>query len=109
MDACDLRGGAEAAWEVVATANLYIQQVAPWKLAKEAREAELDVALGALGRALYRLAILAEPFLPAKAASIRKALGVPATAAAWETLAAPPVAGSATSRPEALFPKPSSV
>ena len=26
----DLRGGAEAAWELVATANLYIQQVAPW-------------------------------------------------------------------------------
>ena len=26
MDALDLRGGAEAAWELVATANLYIQQ-----------------------------------------------------------------------------------
>ena len=61
MDACDLRGGAEAAWELVATANLYIQQVAPWKLAKEGRDAELDVALAALARALYRLAVLTEP------------------------------------------------
>ncbi len=33
------RGGG---WELVATANLYIQQVAPWTLAKEGREAELD-------------------------------------------------------------------
>jgi methionyl-tRNA synthetase len=110
MDANDLRGGAEAAWELVAMANLYIQQVAPWKLAKEGRDAELDVALGALATALYRLAVLAEPFIPAKAASIREALGVSgATGATWDTLAAPPVGGLITSRPETLFPKPSSV
>jgi methionyl-tRNA synthetase len=110
MDAYDLRGGAEAAWELVATANLYIQQVAPWKLAKEGRDAELDVALAALARALYRLAVLAEPFIPAKAASIREALGVPeAKGAAWDTLATPPVGAAVTSRPEVLFPKPSSV
>jgi methionyl-tRNA synthetase len=110
MDACDLRGGAEAAWELVATANLYIQQVAPWKLAREAREAELDVALAALARALYRLAVITEPFIPGKAASIGESLGVAGLpAGAWERLAAPPVGGAATSRPESLFPKPSSV
>jgi methionyl-tRNA synthetase len=110
MDACDLRGGAEAAWELVAAANLYIQQVAPWKLAKEGRDAELDVALATLARALYRLAILVEPFIPEKAAGIREALGVAATEGpAWETVASPPVAGAATRRPETLFPKPASV
>ena len=76
MDACDLRGGAEAAWELVATANLYIQQVAPWKLAKEERDAELDVALAALARALYRLAVLTEPFIPGKAPASGESLGV---------------------------------
>ena len=75
MDACDLRGGAEAAWELVATANLYIQQVAPWKLAKEERDAELDVALAALARALYRLAVLTEPFIPGKAAEHPRVAG----------------------------------
>jgi methionyl-tRNA synthetase len=110
MDAYDLRGGAEAAWDLVATANLYIQQVAPWTLAKEGRNAELDVALHALARTLYRLAVLAEPFIPAKAASIREGLGVsPVAGAAWDTLAAPPVEGAVTSRPETLFPKPSRV
>ena len=109
MDRCDLRGGAEAAWELVATANLYIQQVAPWTLAKEGREAELDVALAALARALYRLAVLAEPFIPGKAAIIRASLGGEGAHSDWVSLEAPPVGGLETRRPEVLFPKPASV
>jgi methionyl-tRNA synthetase len=105
------RGGAEAVWTLVGTANLDIQQVAPWKLAKEGREAELDVALAALARALYRLAVLSAPFIPGKAASIRGSLGLPGSPAddLWDSLATPPVAGLATRRPETLFPKPASV
>jgi len=111
MDVLDLRAGAEAAWELVATANLYIQQTAPWKLAKEAREQELDTALAALGRALYRLAVLAGPFVPGKAEVLWQSLGLPgrAEAAEWSSLVAPPVEGVATTRPEVLFPKPASV
>ena len=78
MDALNLRGGAEAAWDRVATANLYIQQVAPWALAKAGKEAELDTALAALGRALYRLAVLAAPFIPGKAQDLWQSLGLPA-------------------------------
>jgi methionyl-tRNA synthetase len=111
MDSLDLRGGAEAAWELVATANLYIQQVAPWKLAKEGREAELDTALAALGRALHRLAVLSGPFIPGKATDIWTALGAPGQLAdaVWDTLATPPTEGLTSRRPEALFPKPASV
>jgi methionyl-tRNA synthetase len=111
MDGYDLRAGAAAAWDLVATANLYIQQVAPWKLAKEGRETELDVALAALGRALYRLAVLAGPFIPGKAAGIWEALGAPGRPcdALWDSLAAPPVGGLSTRKPETLFPKPASV
>jgi methionyl-tRNA synthetase len=111
MDAVDLRGGAEAAWELVATANLYIQQTAPWKLAKEGLEQELDVALAALARALYRLAVLAVPFVPGKAQVLWGALGLPGEVvqAEWASLEAPPLAGRGTSRPEVLFPKPSKV
>jgi methionyl-tRNA synthetase len=95
----------------VATANLYIQQVAPWKLAKEGREAELDVALAALARVLYRLAVLAGPFIPGKAASIWRSLGsqgLPSDTV-WDSLASPPTAGLQTLRPDTLFPKPASV
>jgi len=111
MDALDLRGGAEAAWGLVGTANLYIQQVAPWALAKAGREAELDAALAAVGRALYRLAVLAAPFVPGKAQLLWQSLGLPGDAllSTWVDLTAPPVTGLATNKPEVLFPKPHTV
>jgi methionyl-tRNA synthetase len=111
MDGYDLRGGAEAAWDLVATANLYIQQAAPWKLAKEGREDELDASLAALGRALYRLAVLVSPFIPGKAESIWASLGVSGGPGNphWGSLSAPPTSGLTTRRPEVLFPKPASV
>jgi methionyl-tRNA synthetase len=111
MDALDLRGGAEAAWELVSTANLYIQQVAPWGLAKQGKEAELDTALGALARVLYRLVVMATPFLPAKAQTLWRSLGLAgeASAASWTSLETPPVSGVTVHRPEILFPKPAAV
>ena len=110
MDAHDLRSGAEAAWSLVATANLYIQQVAPWKLAKEGRDEELNTSLAALARALYRLAVLAQPFIPGKAASIWSTLGAGGDLAVeWDSLPSPPVGGLTVRRAEALFPKPVTV
>ena len=111
MDSLDLRGGADAAWGLVATANLYIQQVAPWALAKADRQPELDTALAALARALYRLAVLASPFIPGKAQLLWQSLGLQweGLAGAWATLERPAVEGLATTKPEVLFPKPASV
>ncbi len=111
MDQLDLRGGAEAAWELVGTANLYIQQMAPWSLAKEGRDQDLDQALAALARALYRLAILVSPFTPEKAQSLWESLGVEgqAASATWNSLQSPPLGGVVTTKPEILFPKPASV
>jgi methionyl-tRNA synthetase len=111
MDALDLRGGAEAAWELVARANLYVQQVAPWSLAKAGQDAELDAALAALASALYRLAALTSPFIPGKARVLWQSLGLSGDdlGCSWKHLDQPPVAGLATNKPEVLFPKPTSV
>jgi methionyl-tRNA synthetase len=108
MDRLDLRTGAEAAWELVSQANLYIQQAAPWTLAKAGQDRELDEVLGALGRCLYRLAVLASPFVPGKAQTLWQALGQPGDSAdaQWVSLDQPPVAGTPTRKPEVLFPKP---
>ena len=108
MDRLDLRRGAEATWELVAAANLYIQRTAPWTLAKEGRDAELDRALASLGRTLWRLAVLATPFLPGKAQLIWAALGCggDAATAPWSALAAPPTPGQRVQAPGVLFPKP---
>jgi methionyl-tRNA synthetase len=110
MDALDLRAGAEAVWGLVSDANSYIQQAAPWTLAKEGRDAELDRVLGTLARCLYRLAVLSSPFTPGKSQALWEALGMQGNAGVgagrWESLAEPPVAGLVTSKPEVLFPKP---
>jgi len=108
MDRFDLRGGAEAAWTIVTEANQYIVHTAPWTLAKEGRDAELDTVLASLARSLYRLAVLATPFLPEKAGALWSALGSSGVVdrAAWEGLETPPVTGLRASRPPMLFPKP---
>jgi len=108
MDRHDLRGGAEAVWGLVSEANLYVQQAAPWALAKEGRERELDEVLASLATCLYRLAVLTAPFVPGKAQTLWQALGQPGDPgiAPWASLAGPPVAGTATRKPEVLFPKP---
>jgi methionyl-tRNA synthetase len=108
MDRLDLRRGAEAAWELVAAANLYIQRTAPWALAKEGRESDLDQALACLGRTLWRLAVLTTPFIPGKAQVIWAALGCGghAAAAPWPALEAPPTAGQLVQPAGVLFPKP---
>ena len=108
MDALDLRGGADAAWDLVNAANLYVQQSAPWALAKGGQEAELDHVLGALADALTRLAVLSSPFLPAKAQELWEALGQAGAVAGanWQVAQRPETAGSATRKPDGLFPKP---
>ncbi len=107
MDAIDLRGGADAAWHLVTTANQYIVQTAPWTLAKQERTEELDAALASLARCLTRLAVLASPFMPAKAAELWEHLGQDAPiAAAWSQATHPRPEGRKARKPEGLFPKP---
>ena len=108
MDRLDLRGGADAAWQLVSAANHYIQRTAPWALAKAGRDAELDQALASLGRTLWRLAVLVTPFVPGKAQLMWAALGCrgDAATALWSALPAPPTSGQQVGSPGVMFPKP---
>jgi methionyl-tRNA synthetase len=111
MEALDLRGGAEAAWSLVSAANMFVQQSAPWALAKTGKNEELDRALAALARALTRLALMASPFIPEKAQAIWSTLGLKGQLQSidWSAGANPVIAGSAVRPPEVLFPKPAAV
>jgi methionyl-tRNA synthetase len=111
MDALDLRGGADAVWSLVSAANLYVQQTAPWALAKAGKESELDDVLGSLARVLARLAILTSPFIPHKSQALWGMLGYESgvSSARWELAQHPTVSGRTVSRAEVLFPKPASV
>ena len=111
MDALDLRAGAEATWAIVSGANLYVQQAAPWSLAKAGKDEELDQVLSALARALCRLAILSAPFMPSKAQALWQDLGLDGNVAdaPWELVGRPQMEGRRTKKGAALFPKPAAV
>jgi methionyl-tRNA synthetase len=107
MDGLDLKGAAETAWTLVAAANQFIVRTAPWALAKAKREEELDAALAALARCLFRLAVLASPFIPGKSEELWRAIGQSgrASESAWAGLDDPPTASCVTHKPEGLFPR----
>ncbi|HEV8151060.1 MAG TPA: methionine--tRNA ligase [Gemmatimonadales bacterium] len=111
MDHFELREGADIVGKLVAAANHYIVKAAPWTLAKEGRDAELDEALASLARCLFRLAVLGSPFLPEKAQALWHSLGRAGSPGAgdWSALDHPPVAGDRVVRSSVLFPKPEQV
>jgi methionyl-tRNA synthetase len=108
MDAQDLQQGAALVIDLASRANRYVEETAPWKLAKENKNAELDQVLANLVRVVARLAILAAPFIPAKAQEIWDLLGAARsfTALRLSDLATLSVAGQRVAKPPPLFPKP---
>jgi methionyl-tRNA synthetase len=107
MDAQELQQGAAQLIELAYRANSYVAETAPWKLAKEKRDAELDRVLVDLVRTIARLAVLALPFMPAKAEEIWSALGASRALAdiRLADLAALSVGRQRVAKPPPLFPK----
>ena len=64
----------ELIWRFVGIANRFIDQTQPWQMAKS-RDPQLPHALWALQAALYYLARVIAPVLPATSAELRKYLG----------------------------------
>ncbi|MGH7658070.1 MAG: methionine--tRNA ligase, partial [Gemmatimonadales bacterium] len=108
MDELDLRGGAEAAGTLVAAANSYITRMAPWTLAKEGKDRELDAVMTTLARCLARLTCMLGPFMPSKSAELRGALGYPPgppeTALSLSDIST--ITGQTVRKPDNLFPRP---
>ncbi|MBV7336027.1 methionine--tRNA ligase [Chloroflexi bacterium TSY] len=103
-----------AIWRLIAAANKYIVDVAPWTLAKErhqnaASEAQLATTLYTLAEALRLVAVLLAPLLPQTATGIATQLGVPEIIAQpWlDTLEWGQIReGTEVRSGEVLFPKP---
>jgi methionyl-tRNA synthetase len=63
-------------WQRVRRLNRYVEEQAPWALAKDAaRDAELDRVLASLAEGLRVVTVLLEPYLPASADKLLDALG----------------------------------
>ncbi|HWQ90242.1 MAG TPA: class I tRNA ligase family protein, partial [Clostridia bacterium] len=77
LEACELQAALQSIWSLVTRANQYVDQTAPFKLAKDPAQAErLDQVLYNLTEVCRILAILLRPFLPGTAARIYEQLGI---------------------------------
>jgi methionyl-tRNA synthetase len=72
-----LHEGLKEVFGLVRRANVFIDEVQPWQLAKEGEAAaeRLDAALGSLVRCLRGVAAMLGPFMPGKAAEIWLRMG----------------------------------
>jgi methionyl-tRNA synthetase len=93
----------EAAWELVAAANGFVESAAPWKLAKDPAQAgRLDEVLVALVEAARLATALAHPVIPLSSAKLLAQLGFPENSAAtWGAVQA----GHRVGDPVPVFPR----
>jgi methionyl-tRNA synthetase len=79
LDRFEITDALEEIWLLVRRLNQYVEESAPWQLAKdEARAAELTAVLYNLADGLTAIAVALEPYLPESAPRILAALGQPA-------------------------------
>lgn len=110
LDRLQFSEALSAIWSIVGRANKYMEEQAPWKLAKdESCAARLDTVLYAVLETVRAVSILIDPFMPNSAAAIWEQLGIPepltaqswADASAWGRLAP----GTQTQTPRPIFPR----
>jgi methionyl-tRNA synthetase len=110
MDELALTTGVAAVWELVAEANRYLVDKAPWAMAKDpSRRDELAAVLYASAEVLRVLAVLISPLMPNAAGRLWSQLGIPeplegqrlSRGAMWGGLDP----GTRTARGDALFPR----
>jgi len=76
LDRAEISQALEAIWQRVRRLNRYVEEQAPWKLAKDpARAGELDGVLASLAEGLRVVTVLLAPYLPASMGILLAALG----------------------------------
>jgi methionyl-tRNA synthetase len=103
IDQVELTQALDAIWVRVRRLNRYVEEHAPWQLAKQGRGSELDAVLGSLIAGLHRVSVMLHPYLPSATARLLAALGVSdvSIVAAGEA----DLAGRSIGALEPLFPK----
>lgn len=85
LEAHDPAGALENLWRLVARLNKYVDETAPWGLAKqEGEQVRLDTVLHTFAEAIRILAILCAPFMPKFPGKIVRLLGVKEDVIRWE-------------------------
>jgi methionyl-tRNA synthetase len=104
VDRAELTAALEEIWQRVRRLNRYVEEQAPWQLAKDEDRAEdLDRVLRTLVEALRAVTVLLWPYLPASAERLLDALGAPELSLAGAELGAGRI--ERVRALDALFPK----
>jgi methionyl-tRNA synthetase len=104
MDRAELTSALEEIWQRVRRLNRYVEEQAPWQLAKDQeRSHELDRTLRTLAEGLRSVTVLLWPYLPASAERLLGALGATDVSFAGAELGAGAI--ERVSAIEPLFPK----
>ena len=77
IERCDPSGALAAIWELINMANKYIEDSAPWTLAKEKKEKRLATMMYNLIEVLRIVSIFIQPFMPQAASKMWEQLGFP--------------------------------
>ena len=103
VDRAELTAALDEIWQRVRRLNRYVEEQAPWVLAKEERAEELDRVLRTLAEGLRTLAVLLWPYLPASSERLLAALGAPGLSLSGAVLGAGSIERVHTI--DSLFPK----
>lgn len=108
LEAHDPAGALENLWRLVSRMNKYVDETAPWTLAKqEDQQGRLDTVLHTFAEAIRILGILCAPFMPKLTPKIFAQLGVGEERLIWDQARKWDVLGEGVhvQRGEALFPR----
>ncbi len=99
----------ETIWQMVATANKYVNDQKPWEMAKQERFEELAGVINSTLEAARAAAIMIAPFMPATAKEIARQIGLADEFGSLKWANAkdesPLAAGTQTYGPEPIFPR----
>jgi methionyl-tRNA synthetase len=105
LDRAEATQALELIWQRVRRLNRYVEERAPWQLAKDpAQSAELDETLASLHEGVRAVSVLLLPYMPASAERLLAALGAEDGSYAAAAFSAHATAATVESLPP-LFPK----
>jgi methionyl-tRNA synthetase len=106
LDRAEITQALERIWQRVRRLNRYVEERAPWQLAKDDASAEqLDVTLRSLAEGIRVVTVLLHPYIPETSAKLLAALGEEDLGLETAAFGARP-GGAAVGKLPQLFPKP---
>jgi methionyl-tRNA synthetase len=106
LDRAEITQALERIWQRVRRLNRYVEERAPWQLAKdESKREELDVTLRSLAEGIRAVTVLLHPYMPETAAKLLEALAEQDLTLEVAEFGARPGGGTVSKLPQ-LFPKP---